>query len=172
MNPVSLSKWAEDYATSNDDINKIILPKLVEILNTTTENIELIELLNKKHGGSRIGRSSNVNRDHAFGPLPAKIVFGRTTLMSLPSTLRQCSREDSKCGSIYFSRSTMLLLKHALTLYKYPMQLETKARATFKKSEQQDCSCMVLWGMQLTEYIRIEESTTQETFKKFVKTIV
>lgn len=65
--PNNIQQVGRRTTASDDKIDEIISIQLVKLVNTIVENSELIELLSKKHGGSRIGHSPNVHRDHIVG---------------------------------------------------------------------------------------------------------
>jgi hypothetical protein len=64
----AFNKWANDRIESDDDIDDL----LVTLLCTREENLdvdsELAEVYNRKHEGSRIGRSPNIYRNHLDFP--------------------------------------------------------------------------------------------------------
>lgn len=169
MDSASFSRWAEDRAASDDDIDEIISAKLVDILNTAAENAELIELLNKKHGGSRMGRSPNVNRDHASGhariwqdyfdvnAIYSAAMFRRRFRMRKHLFLKIHDAVVQECP--YFVQKPYAVGNQGLS----SLQKITAAMRLFTYGVTRDA---------VDEYVRIGESTAHEAFKKFVNSVV
>ncbi|CAM6089268.1 unnamed protein product [Calypogeia fissa] len=156
---------------SDDEIDEIISTHMSMIADEVdVAQIEKIEeLLNKPRGGSRPGRSPNVNRDHVRGHDQIMKDYFNDNPTYGPHKFRRR----------YCMRKSLFLRIHDTILDQcdYFVQRRDAVGNPGLSSIQKMTAAMQIFatgvvGDAVDEYVRIGESTTTESFKEFSKGIV
>jgi hypothetical protein len=67
MGKQEFESWLDDRIASDDDDLEDVLAGIGVLAPENDTDILLLNALKRQHGGSRVGRSLNILRDHAYG---------------------------------------------------------------------------------------------------------
>ncbi|CAM6119958.1 unnamed protein product [Calypogeia fissa] len=67
MDPVQFNQWVIDRCLSDDEIDDALAADIYQSLDEEDGTSEMLEVLNRKHGESKIGQPPNIFRDHLAG---------------------------------------------------------------------------------------------------------
>jgi hypothetical protein len=67
MNIQEFVSWRNDRAASDDEIDELIAVGIIGGDKSESIDEQITALLNRRHGGSRIGRAPNIFRNHGEG---------------------------------------------------------------------------------------------------------
>lgn len=163
------NQWIIDRAESDDELDALIAVHICQVTGEDEGLHELIHVLNQTHGGSRIGRSPNLPRDHAAGHRRIyDDYFSRFAVY--PASM---FRRRFRMQKALFMRIHNAVLQADDYFVQKPDCIGNPGISSLQKQVAAlRMLCYGSAGDAVDEYVRIGESTAISSFKHFVEAVV